>query len=350
MTHSDSAPVRGAMAPERHGAVTRLDVARLAGVSTAVVSYVVNDGPRPVAPGTRDRVLQAIAELGYHPNGSARALRLGRTQTLALLVPAIANPFFAELAGEVQRVARASGYALHFADVGGYSGGATEQISSFVERQVDGILVIGLDPSVDFSPALSRGIPVVALDRFTHADNIPTVAINDRAAAADGVRHLVRHGHTRIAMIAGPAGTAASEARIQGWAEATGADLDDVADLVVHAEFSHAGGMTAARDLVSAELDATAVFIASDIQAVGAMRELHASGFTIPDDLAVMGFDGTIEGAYSWPPLSTVRQPLDVMAKTAFAMLTGDRQSAHHVVEHAVLVRTSCGCPPSTGA
>ena len=92
--------------------------------------------------------------------------------------------------------------------------------------------------------------------------------------------------------------------------------------------------MTGARDLVSAECDATAVFIASDIQTVGAMRELRASGYTIPGDLAVMGFDGTSEGAYSWPSLSTVRQPLDVIVETAFAMRTGDRQSAHHVVEH----------------
>lgn len=332
------------------GSATRRDVARRAGVSTAVVSYVVNSGPRPVAPATRERVLQAIAELGYQPNRSAQALRLGKTQTLALLVPEITNPFFAELAGEVQMAAQRTGHALHFADVGSRPEDATAQIAAFVNRQVDGIMIIGLDPTTDLRPALERSVPVVAMDRFVHAEDVPTVALNDHAAAMDGVRHLLDHGHTRVAMIAGPEGAAASEARIRGWSDSLGTPLDELRELLFHAEYSHAGGMTAARDLLAAETGATAVFVASDIQAVGAIRELHAQGVRIPADLALVGFDGTIDGAYSWPPLTTVRQPVEVMAHEACAMVTGTRTPGHLVVDHTIIARESCGCVPLRGA
>lgn len=344
MTVGDDERAARMVAPGR--AVTRRDVARLAGVSTAVVSYVTNGGPRPVAAGTRQRVLDAIAELGYHPNSSARALRLGRTHTLALLVPAITNPFFAELAGELQRAAHAAGYALQFADVGSGMDRADEQISALIERQVDGIMTIGLDAEIDLAPALDRGIAVVALDRFAHKADVPTVAIDDRSAAADGVRHLVEHGHSRIAMLAGPRGAPASEARVQGWAQALDATLSDLGDLLFHAEFSHERGREAAREVLERATGATALFVASDIQAVGVVHELNTRGIDVPDELALMGFDGTPESAYCWPSLSTVRQPVETMADTALAMVTGARPSAHHVVEHAVVARSSCGCVP----
>lgn len=327
-------------------AVTRQDVARVAGVSTAVVSYVINGGPRPVADATRQRVLEAIATLNYRPNSSARALRLGRTHTLALLVPAITNPFFAELAGELQRASRSAGFALQFADVGAGTDRADEQISALVERQVDGIMIIGLDAETDLSPALERGIPVVALDRFAHKADIPTVAIDDRSAAADGVRHLAQHGHQRIAMLAGPRDAPASDARVLGWSDALDAAPSDLRGLLFHEDFSHAGGQRAAREILDRGTDATALFVASDIQAVGLLHELNRRGVEVPEDLALMGFDGTPEGVYSWPSLSTVRQPVDTMADVALAMVTGTRPSAHHVVQHTVVARSSCGCVP----
>jgi len=335
----------GELMPRRRD-VTRQDVAARAGVSTAVVSYVINSGPRPVAPATREKVLRAIEELGYRPNRSAQSLRLGRTQTLALLVPDISNPFFAELAGQVQLAAREAGYALHFADVGNDPRDADDQIATFVHRQVDGILVIGLDTSTDFSPALERGVPVVAMDNFRNTPSIPTVALNDRAAAHDGVIHLLSHGHSRIAMIAGPEGTAASEARIAGWADALGRPLEELRGSLVHAEYSPAGGMSAIRELLDRPTGASAVFVASDIQAVGVIRVLHAARVSIPGDLAVLGFDGTTEGAYTWPSLTTVRQPAAVMAQEACAIVTGARPSGHLVVEHEIIRRQSCGCVP----
>ena len=146
-------------------AVTRNDVARRARVSPGVVSYVLNDGPRPVAKETRKRVLDAVKELGYRPDGLARSLRIGRTRTLGLVLPDASNPFFAELARAIENAAYARGHAVMVCNSADDSTREHTYIQSLADRRIDGLILISATSSQDLSDVTGISIPVVALDR-----------------------------------------------------------------------------------------------------------------------------------------------------------------------------------------
>lgn len=330
-------------------AATRDDVARHAGVSSAVVSYVLNDGPRPVAEATRQRVLQAVSELNYRPNAAARAFRLQRTNTLGLLVPDISNPFFAELAKAVQDRALERGYAVVFAGTENDPVREAQQIRFLAGRQVDGALIIGQTPGAELSPFTDAQVPFVSFDRFDGDRDIPTVVIDDYLAARVGVEHLRNHGHTRIAFIGGTPNLPAARARRRAWADVVADTGSDPEQLAVEGAFSRAGGYRAARELLSRPSRPTALFVATDTQSVGALRALNEAGLRVPDDLAMLSFDGTEEAEFSSPPLSVIRQPLDTMASTALDLLidAGERaHGIHRVVPHQLILRASCGHHP----
>jgi len=181
----------------------REDVARLAGVSDAVVSYVLNGGPRPVAEATRARVLAAVAELRYRPNASARALRLARTNVLGLLIADITNPYFSEFALRVQDRAYARGYGLMIANNGEDGDKATGELRNMLGGEVDGIAVYGVRTPEILKTIVSAGMKVVLLDWHLTDPNVPSVSIDDYGATRQGVEHLVWHGHREVGMIAG---------------------------------------------------------------------------------------------------------------------------------------------------
>jgi len=333
--------------------VTRDDVARRAGVSSAVVSYVLNNGPRPVAESTRQRVLEAVSELNYRPNAAARAFRLQRTSSFGLLVPDISNPFFAELAKAVQDSALSHGYAVVFTDTENDPAREADQIRFLANRQVDGALMIGQTPSADLSPFTDARVPLVTFDRFEGDRDVPTVVIDDYVAAHEGVEHLRSHGHTRIAYLGGPADLPAARARRRAWMDVVAPLGVSVDDLAVEGEFSRAGGYRAAKELLTRNTGSTALFVSTDTQSVGALRALGEAGMRVPEDLAMLSFDGTQEAEFSSPPLSVIRQPLETMAATAVGLLlNGDARSdgIHRVVPHQLLLRASCGHHNDSGS
>ncbi|MDC4232246.1 LacI family transcriptional regulator [Actinomyces sp. B33] len=323
---------------------TRDDVARLSGVSSAVVSYVLNDGPRPVSEQTRQKVLAAVRELDYRPNSAARAFRLQKSNSIGLLVPDISNPFFAELARAVREEASTYGYALILNDSGSTSSIEQDQIRFIAERQPDGVIIIGRTAQTDLSPLRLNRIPAVALDATETTIDIPTISIDDYTASLSGIDHLKQHGHTRIAMIAGPGGSAAADARVQAWQDVTG--LRPNSGLLMRSEHSREAGFAACRSLLDSTTDFTALFVASDIQAIGALRALHEAGRRIPEDCATLSFDGTQEARFATPPLSVIEQPLSVMAAQAVSTLLGnsEKRGEHIVVTHSLRPRASCGC------
>ncbi|MFK4730532.1 LacI family DNA-binding transcriptional regulator [Agromyces mediolanus] len=351
-------------------AATRDDVARLAGVSSAVVSYVLNDGPRPVAAATRARVLAAIAELGYRPNATARALRLRRTRTLALLVPDIGNPFFAELAKAVQAAAFARGHAVTYGDTEYDPERERAQLAALAERRPDGVLVIGGTPEL-LAPLHEAGIPLVTLDHPAEHDPgagpgsvvpgsvapgsvapAPSVGIDDVAAARAGIRHLQEHGHERIALIAGPPGSPAARARRRAWTELVAPRLDPelAAALVATAGYTREGGYLAAGELLDRAAAPSAVFVSADVQAIGALRAVAERGVRVPEDLAVLSFDGTTEAQFTSPPLSVIRQPLDAIAEAAVSLLldrAGTVDARRILVPSELVPRDSCGPHPA---
>lgn len=333
---------------------TRNDVARRAGVSTAVVSYVLNDGPRPVADATRERVLRAIADLGYRPNASARALKLARTGVLGLFVPDIANPFFAAFARHVQDQAQRRDLAVMIGNTGLDPSREETQLGSIIERQVDGLIAFGIKGPAQLERLVMSGIPLVSMDWQLQDASVPTIVADDYGAARTAIEHLIDHGHSRIAFIGGPEGLQVSGARRDAWQTLIGAGLDPVEAerLEVAAEFNLIGGYNGYIRLHE-QLGGhpRALFASSDVQAIGAIRAATDLGIAVPTDLAVVSFDGTQVGEFSIPSLTAVRLPLELMAEHAVQkVLQGPGQlGLHSTVPHSLVIGESCGCPPRRG-
>jgi LacI family transcriptional regulator len=314
--------------------VTRNDVANHAGVSTAVVSYVVNEGPRKVAPETRDRVLEAIRVLGYRPNATARALRMGTTRTFGLITPDGGNPLFAELAKAIDREAAARGYVVLQTSADGDPETENAKITELVARQVSGLLLVA--PTDD--PALEDvEVPVIAINRVLPSTSSVRPAY--REGARRGVEHLISHGHRRIGLVIGGAGHPEREL---GWREAlAAAGLPE--GPIARTTFSRGGGYRAGQTLLHHE--PTGIFASSDLQAIGVLRALHEAGVRVPEDVALVAFDGTRETEYTWPPLTVVRQPVEELARQAVnRLIEGEESTEALTVPTELVLRRSCGC------
>lgn len=316
--------------------VTRNDVAEYAGVSTAVVSYVVNEGPRKVAPETRERVLEAIRALGYRPNATARALRMGTTRTFGLITPDGGNPLFAELAKAIDREAASRGYVVLQTSTDGDPATERAKIAELLMRQVSGLLLVAPHEDPDLTDA---EVPAIAINRVL--PTVSSVRPTYREGARQGVEHLIGHGHQVVGLVIGGTGRPERELGWQDALESAGLPQGPIA----RATFSREGGYTAAKDLLRAVPRPTAIFASSDLQAIGILRALHESGLRVPEDVAVVAFDGTPETEYTWPPLTVVRQPLELVAQEAVRRLIEGEEAVEAVaLPTELILRRSCGC------
>ncbi|WP_162274563.1 LacI family DNA-binding transcriptional regulator [Tessaracoccus flavus] len=323
--------------------MTRDDVARLAGVSVAVVSYVVNNGPRPVAEATRARVLDAIDRLGYRPNAAARSLTTGRSDLVGLIVPDVGNPYFAALAQAVETEARARGVNLVL--VQGRAGQLAPLVESLSGHLVAGIITAAV-PEAAAEEILRRdGIAMVRLSLAPSETGDGAVLPDFYSGALDATRHLIEvHGHRRVALVLGGEGPVGglTDDRFRGWRDALAA-AGLPTDAVIRAPWSLAGGRDAATRLVTDFPDCTAVFAGSDQQAIGLISGLHGLGRSIPADMAIASFDGSPEAKFTVPPLTTAGVPMAVLARAAVEGLFAPGRPAEAFRPDLVL-RSSCGC------
>ncbi len=329
----------------RSRAVTRADVARYAGVSTAVVSYVVNNGPKPVAAHTAARVREAIDLLKYRPNVNAQALRRGTTEMLGLILSDATNPFFVELATAVGSAAHARGYAMMMGASNG--NGATEGrlIDDLIRRQVDGLLVASVYQRPTLEHGLASNVPVVWLDNFHDVPGFPSIGPDSRQGARLAVSHLYDHGHRNIGLIIGISQGAPIDPREYGFLDALHAE-GVPGGPIARVEWSREGGYLAGLDLLSRPDPPTAILASSDLQAIGLLRAAHERGLRIPQDVAIVAFDGTKESEFSWPPLTVVAQPIERLAEAAVALLVdGPLDRPHQRFPLDLVIRESCGCP-----
>jgi LacI family transcriptional regulator len=329
------------------GRVTRTTVARHAGVSTAVVSYVLNDGPRPVAESTRERVLRSIEILGYRPDAVARALKTRRTHTIGLLVPDNSNPYFAELAKAIEDAAYARGYALLLGNSDNDRQREKLQLAALRDRRVDGLLVIGTSADADLSDSRADRTRVVLLDRVAGTLPYPSVAVDNRRGAYDGVRHLIQHGHRRVLCIAGPGDVPAAVDREDGWRAAMDEAGLSTEGLVTRRGFSRREGYDAARAVLTRTARPSAVFACSDLQGIGVLRACYELGLGVPRDIAVAAFDGTQESEFTSPPLTVVQQDIQAIAETGVSVLLSQEpagEPVHVVAPCRLVIRSSCGC------
>jgi LacI family transcriptional regulator len=323
---------------------TAKDVAERAGTSTAVVSYVFNNGPRGVAPDTRERVLEAAAALNYRPNALARALSFGRTRSVGLIVPDIANRFFGELARALEEAAALRGNILLIGDSSQSVARERSHVQAFVERRVDSVVMVSVSDEPDLRAFAEAGIPVVALHPLPEGTPASSVSIDYRAAAQSATAHLLDHGYDALALFTGPAESVGSGQHRDGFAAAVAASGRDVDVVEVSTQIARAHAAQVAMDLLARPSRPRAVYCATDEQAYGVLFACHRLGLAVPDDVAVTGFDGTEHSAYSYPPLTTVAQPVVAMAERALALLSdADASPRREIAGFELIVRESCG-------
>ncbi|QEW02269.1 LacI family DNA-binding transcriptional regulator [Microbacterium lushaniae] len=333
--------------PDKPRRPTVADVAQRAGTSTAVVSYVLNDGPRPVSESTRSRVLAAIDELAYRPSRSARTLRSRHSQFIGLVMPGTIDPYYVELSLPIEQAAARRGHLVMIANSDFDPAQEVAITSALIDEGVPGIAIAGLGAS----PSLARlieasDVRVVFVHHRPEGYTGPLVAVDDRRWARHAVEHLIGHGHTRIACLGhhdddGPVG-----ARVSGWRDAlSAAGLAHGDELIIRSGVDRLSASAAAEHWLKERADVTAVFAATDELAFGLMHRAGVLGIAIPSELAVFGFDGVSAAATSVPELSTIVEPFADIGERVAALLFEERDDPKdHQLECRPVYRASCGC------
>jgi LacI family transcriptional regulator len=336
---------------------TRADVARRARVSVATVSYVINNGPRPVATATRARVLRAIRQLDYGPSELARSLRLQRTRTIALILPDTANPFYAALAKGVEDTGFGHGYSVLFCHSDYDATRECAYAEVLIAKQVDGVVYIQATPdATTVRRLLQRGIPTVAVDREISGVEIDCVVADNYGGSRAATEHLLQLGHRRIGCIVRASALSNASERIRGYQTAMRqAGLEANPDLLVSTGHGYEDGRKAMAQLLGAESKPTAVVACADILAIGAIRAVRDLGLCVPEDVSVVGFDDIPPSAFLHPTLTTVAMPKWEMGQRATDVLMtriqggAIGQPAHRVIlPTTLIVRESTG-PPASG-
>ncbi|MFZ0215345.1 MAG: LacI family DNA-binding transcriptional regulator [Candidatus Dormiibacterota bacterium] len=311
---------------------TQADVARLAGVSQALVSQVLNNATMVSVPaGTKQRVLAAAERLGYVTNRAARSLRTQKSSTIAYVIPDITNPFYPEFVRGIEERADASGYDLVTYSTRNMEEKELRALDAVQQGQVDGVIGVFFHVSAQrLKPLIDRGIAVVRFEPSPRCvDDFPLdcVYVNNLEAARTIVGYLVERGHRRIAMITGRSGPRRD--RFLGYRRGLrdhGLDADRA--LVRYGDFRAGGGYEAMVDLLRARPLPTATFVNNDLMAIGALRALREAGLDVPGDMAVVGFDDIAMAALVDPGLTTIAQhPLEIGRRAAellLARLDGD--------------------------
>ncbi|MFB7127927.1 MULTISPECIES: LacI family DNA-binding transcriptional regulator [Streptomycetaceae] len=338
--------------------VTRDDVARLAGTSTAVVSYVINNGPRPVAPATREKVLAAIDQLGYRPNSVAQAMASRRTNLIGMVVPDARQPFFAEMAHAVERAASERGKLVLIGNSDYVDDREVHYVRAFLGMRVSGLILVSQGPSQRAAEefAAMEGAKVVLLHRRPEAIDDVAVVTDDVAGAEAIVRHLLEvHGHPYVACFGGPVESPAPGDpvidHVEGWQRAMDAHGVPTEPHLIDAPFHRYGAYDVALGVLRSPDRPRAIFCSTDDQAIGVLRAAREVGLRVPEDLAVAGFDDVPEAALADPPLTTVASDRDAMARAAVdlvlddsLMVPGSDTERVRTFPSRLVIRRSCGC------
>ncbi|BAS27881.1 LacI family DNA-binding transcriptional regulator [Limnochorda pilosa] len=327
------------------------DVARAAGVSPSTVSRVVRNSGY-VSEEARAAVLAAVERLDYHPNAVARSMTQQRTHTIGVVISDIANPFFPSVVRGMDDVAQSNGYKLIVCNSDEDPAKERDFVRVLLSRQVDGLIVASTGGALhELAAAMNDGVPVVLLDRFLRLPGADAVGIDNIDAAHRAVRHLLELGHRRIGIILGPNHVQTSKARLAGYLKALRAyGVPPDPALQRTGDFKEAGGYNHTQALLALEPRPTALFTTNNLTTTGALMALREAGVTIPDQMAIVGFDDMPWARIVRPALTVVEQPTYLLGTTAaqllFARLNGRETSpVGRIVqlEANLVVRESCG-------
>lgn len=298
------------------------DIARAAGVSTATVSHVINN-TKYVSDPTREKVERAIKKFDYHPNAHAQMLALGRSKMIGLLVSDISNPFFPEIIKSIEAAVFAAGYHLILLNTDYEKERAIQYVRRLIQMRVAGIIMM----IAEFDEALisevqQKKISIVFHDLGVVGERMSNIILDYAVGIDEAVRHLVDLGHTDIVHIAGSTEIYSAGVRRQAFIDAMKRHVpSNKKPKIYEGDFRFEGGRAAAKRMLEQKDLPTAVVVANDLMALGAVQELKAAGLEIPRDISIIGFDDIAFASLAEPALTTVCSPRVEIGRRAFEAL-----------------------------
>ena len=306
-------------------AATLSDIAQRTGLSVSTVSRVLNDKAEEyrISNETKQVVLDAAKELNYRPNPMARGLKLKKTMSVGLVVPDLANPFFAQMTSSIQGIAYELGYSLIVCSTNDNVDLEEEHVRFLRSKSVDGMIVIpaGLKYS-HLKDVVSEELPLVLLDRCFEELKVPAVVADNYAGAFQATAHILEQGHERIAFIQGLLGTSTNTERLRGYKAALkkyGVPFTE--RFVVGEDYNEESGYQAVRAILHTNNPPTALFTTSDVVLLGALKALDERELDVPKDISLATFDDVNFASYLKCPITAVAQPKEAMGKRAVEVL-----------------------------
>ncbi|MTI69216.1 MAG: LacI family transcriptional regulator [Firmicutes bacterium] len=323
--------------------ITIKDIASLSGVSTTTVSKILNNKDKDISKETRDKVLKVIKEKNYVPSTVARSMVTRKTKTIGLVIPDITNPFFPELARGVEDKANELGYNIMFCNTDDDLDKEEKYINMLVEKMADGIIFTQSDKRTEgFKNISLKSIPIILIDRDMDYEGIKgKVLVNNFDGAYKGVSYLLKKNYKKIAFISGPLTLNTGLERFKGYKKALkdfNVEYDD--NFVIIGEYKREWGFEAIDKLMDKNLDFEAVFCGNDLIAISVIKKLKELGKSIPEDVAVLGFDDIYMADLIEPELTTIRQPNYKMGYKAAELLINVLENPNKKMNEKIILDT----------
>jgi len=334
--------------------VSLKDVARHVGVSTALVSYVINHKEKEARVGDKMvmKIRKAVTELNYQPNLIAKSLKSGKTNTIGLIVADISNPFFSNIARIIEDEARKEGYIVIIGSSDENAGKSQDLINLFFNRQVDAFIIAPAENTQQQIIELQKkNVPVVLIDRYFPDIDTDSVHIDNFRAAYHATEHLVINGNKKIAMMAYHTGLPHIQNRKDGYKAALKDNgirfKSTLLKNITYQSIEKDVGI-AMKDLMVPTLKIDAIFFATNTLAIEGLKIIYESGIKVPEDLSIIAFDESDAFDFFYSPLSYVKQPLEDMGKKAVKLVierisNNDKKYADIIVKEELVLRKSCG-------
>jgi LacI family transcriptional regulator len=334
---------------------TMRDVARLAGVSTTTVSAVINETVR-VSPQRKNKVLEAMTALDYHPNAVARSLKTGKTNVIGIVVPDITNAFYPEVVRGVEEAAQSAGYSVVLCDSNEDPKTEERHLSTLFSRRVDGVLLACCVGSTAYEAMVRRRLPMVFIDRLPPSAAEGTVSTDNLEAGYVAAKHLIDLGHTHIAMVAGHLGLSPHRDRLEGFRKAMQqAHIPVRNEFLIYGDVQVEDGLKGGRQLLDLNPTPTAIMVNNNKLLLGVVQALDERKIRVPDQLSLLGFDDYIWNRYFNPSLTAMAQPTLEIGKRALEVLLQivERRPGEELAEKNIRlpaelrIRNSSAAPPA---
>ena len=337
-----------------NGKVSLKDVAKYLGVSTALVSYVINNKEKEarVSEKMAKKIRSAVVKLNYQPNQIAKSLKSGKTNTIGLIVADISNPFFSSIARIIEDEARKKGYVVIFGSSDESAEKSQDLLNVFQNRQVDAFIIAPAENTEKQIKTLQEtGLPVVLIDRYFPSIQVDSVHIDNFQAAYKAVEHLINNGRKKIAMMAYETNLPHIQERKRGYKAALKAHgIRFKKEWLKEASYQNIEKDVTDKmnELLFPELKVDAFFFATNTLAVESLKIINQSGIKVPDDLAIIAFDESDAFDFFYSPLSYVSQSLEDMGKGALELVTArlkdnTREYTNLIIKEKLVLRKSCG-------